>query len=80
MSDLNMSYKKMSDFVSFPLFQFHLKDYKWFLSQNQRVRDDFFGYRRCEAIAKHIKSFSKRHYSKRTSVPGLYTEGILLET
>ena len=33
----------------------YLKDCKWLLSQNQRVRNDFFGYRWCEALAKHIK-------------------------
>ena len=33
----------------------YLKGYKWLLSQNQRVRNDFFGYRQCEALAKHMK-------------------------
>ena len=33
----------------------YLKDCKWLLSQNQRVRNDFFDYRWCEALAKHIK-------------------------
>ena len=36
---------------------YYLKDYKWFFSQNQRVRNDFSGYRRYEALAKHIKPF-----------------------
>ena len=36
---------------------YYLKDYKWFFSQNHRVRNDFFGYRRYEALAKHIKPF-----------------------
>ena len=33
----------------------YLKGHKWFLSQNQLVRNDFFGYRQCKALAKHIK-------------------------
>ena len=36
----------------------YLKGYKWLLSQNQRVRKNFFGYRRYEA--KHIKPFFKK--------------------
>ena len=35
----------------------YLKGYKWLLSQNQRVRIDFLGYRQYEALAKHIKPF-----------------------
>ena len=35
----------------------YLKGYKWLLSQNQRVRNDVFDYRQCEALAKFIKSF-----------------------
>ena len=35
----------------------YLKGYKWLLSQNQRVRNNFSGYRRYEALAKHIKPF-----------------------
>ena len=35
----------------------YLKGCKWLLSQNQHVRSDFFGYRRYEALAKHIKPF-----------------------
>ena len=38
----------------------YLKSYKWLLFQNQRVRNDFFGYRRYEALAKHIKPFFKK--------------------
>ena len=49
-----------------------LKDYKWLLSQNQRVRNGCFGYRRCEALAQHIKPFLKKHSSERTTVPGLF--------
>ena len=37
----------------------YLKDYNWLLSQNQRVRNDFFGYRRYWALANHIKPFLK---------------------
>ena len=46
----------------------YLKDCKWTLSQNQRVRNDFFGYRRYEELAKHMKPFFKKQ-SKRTSCP-----------
>ena len=35
----------------------YLKGYKWLLSQNLRVRNDFFDYRRSKALAKHIKRF-----------------------
>ena len=35
----------------------YLKGCKWLLSQNQWVRNDFFGYRWYEAVAKHIKLF-----------------------
>ena len=35
----------------------YLKGYNWLLFQNLRVKNDFFGYRRCEALAKHIKPF-----------------------
>ena len=38
----------------------HLKGYKWFLSQNQQVGNNFFGYRQYEALE-----------SERASVPGL---------
>ena len=36
-----------------------LEDYKWLLFQNQQVRNDVFGYRRYETLAKHLKPFSK---------------------
>ena len=39
----------------------YLKGDKWSLSQNERVRNDVFGYRRYQALAKHIKPFSKKH-------------------
>ena len=32
----------------------YLKGCKWLLSQKQRVRNDVFGYRRYETLAKHI--------------------------
>ena len=38
----------------------HLKGYKWLLSQNQRVRNDFFGYRWYWTLAKHIKPFLRK--------------------
>ena len=38
-----------------------LEGSKWLLSQNQRVGNDLFGCRRYEALAKHIKSFLKKH-------------------
>ena len=38
----------------------YLKGFKWLLSQNQRVRIDFLGYIRYEALAKHIKPFLKK--------------------
>ena len=39
----------------------YLKGYKWLLFQNQRVRNDIFGCRWCEALAKYIKpSFKKK--------------------
>ena len=34
-------------------------------------RNDFFGYRMIEALAKHIKPFLKKHYGERASVPKL---------
>ena len=39
----------------------HLKDYNCLLSQNQRVRNDFPGNRRYEALAKRIKPFFTKH-------------------
>ena len=38
----------------------YLKGYKWLLSQKQSKRIDFLGYRRYEALAKHIKSVLKK--------------------
>ena len=38
---------------------FYWKDYKWLLSQKQRGRNGVFGYRRYEALAKHIRFFLK---------------------
>ena len=49
----------------------YLKGYRWLLSQNQQVRNDFSGYRGYEALAKHIKPFFTKHLSERTSVPRL---------
>ena len=41
----------------------YLKGYKWLSSQNQGVRNYFFGYRQYEALAKHIKSsFFKKNF------------------
>ena len=37
----------------------YLKGYKCLLSQNQRVRIDFLGYKRYEALAQHINLFLK---------------------
>ena len=37
----------------------YLKGYNWLLSQNQRVTNDFSGYRRYMALAKHIEPFQK---------------------
>ena len=45
----------------------YLKGYKWLLSQNQRVRNDFFGYRQCEALAKHMKPLNPYENIKLTS-------------
>ena len=39
----------------------YLKGYKWLLSENQQVINDLIGYRRYEALAKHIKPFLKKH-------------------
>ena len=36
-----------------------MKGCKRLLPQNQQVRNDFFGYRRCEALTEHIKPFLK---------------------
>ena len=48
----------------------YLKGYKWLLSQKKRVRIDFFGYIRCEALARHIKPFKRKKLKwKDVSVP-----------
>ena len=52
----------------------YLKGYKWLLSQNQQVRNEFFGYRWYKPLAKHIKPFLKKYYSEKTSVPGLFSK------
>ena len=39
----------------------YLKGYKWLLSQNQRVKNDFLGHRRYEALTKHMKPFLKKY-------------------
>ena len=33
----------------------------WLLSQNQQVRNDFAGYRRCKRLANHIKPIKSKH-------------------
>ena len=38
----------------------YLKDYMWLLPQSQQERTDFLGYRRYEALTKHIKPFFKK--------------------
>ena len=43
----------------------YLKGYKWLLSQNQGVRNNFFGYRGYEAMAKHTKTFFENMNVKR---------------
>ena len=48
----------------------YLKGYKWLLSQKKRVRIDFFGYIRCEALARHIKPFKRNKLKwKHVSAP-----------
>ena len=49
----------------------YLKGCKWLLSQNQRIKNDFLGYWRYYALAKHIKPFLKKHQSESTSASGL---------
>ena len=39
----------------------YLNGYKWLLSQNQRLRINFLGYRRYQALAKHMKPVFKKH-------------------
>ena len=53
----------------------YLKGYKWLLSLNQRVRIDFLGYIRYEALAKHVKLFLKNIKVKRHQCP--YYKGLL---
>ena len=50
------------------------KDYKCFLSQNQRVRNGFFGYKRYEALAKHIKLIQKNTKVKGRQYPDYIIE------
>ena len=38
---------------------FYLKDHKWLLPQNQRVRNGLFGYRQYWAPVEHIKPLKK---------------------
>ena len=42
----------------------YLKCYNWLLSQNQRVKNDFFGYRQYYALAKRINLFLRKHLRK----------------
>lgn len=44
-----------------------LNGYKWLLSQNQRVRNDLFGYRGYKTLAKHIKRFFQKHMNVKGS-------------
>ena len=37
----------------------YFKDYKWLLSLNKQIRNDFFGYRLFQALDKHFKPFLK---------------------
>ena len=39
----------------------YLKGYKWLLSPKKRVRIDFLGYIRYDALAKHIKHFFNKN-------------------
>ena len=48
---------------------FYLKGYKWLQSQNQQVGIDFLGYGWYEALAKHIKPFSKKIKVKEHQCP-----------
>ena len=53
----------------------YLKGYRWLLSQTQRVKNHFFGYRRYKTLAKHIRPFlktSEKMGNERKSVPQLY--------
>ena len=53
----------------------NLKGCNWL---NQQVRNDFFGYRRYEALAKHIKPFFKKTFNWKDSVPGLNQFSVLI--
>ena len=47
----------------------YCKGYKW--SQNQRVRNDYFGYRWHEALAKHLfYNFLRNIFRMNTLFPG----------
>ena len=37
----------------------YFNGYKWLLSHDQRLRNNFFGYRWYKALAKHIKTLKK---------------------
>ena len=50
----------------------YLRGYKWLFFQNHRVINDFFGYRRYEALAKHIKLFLKNIKVKGYHLPDCY--------
>ena len=39
----------------------NLKGYKWLLSQNRKVRNEFPSYRSYEALANHIKPIFTKH-------------------
>ena len=39
----------------------YLKGYKWLLSQNQGLRNDFFGHKRYYELAKYIKTSLKKN-------------------
>ena len=59
----------------------YLKGYKWLLCQNQQVRNVFFGYRRYQALAKHIKHYFAKIKVKGRQCPGyafdLFYRGVL---
>ena len=42
----------------------YMKGCKWLLFQNQRVRNEFFGYTRYEALGKRTKPFLKNNQVK----------------
>ena len=43
----------------------YLKGYSWLLSQNQRVKKVFLGYRWYRALAKRVNTFLKKHKIER---------------